>query len=277
MVSGSAIQQGTLGNGKLVTLHKALSIIPTHPLALHLVASGEFSSARIARPIVHLLRSHHLISDPTIARLVPSSDENEPVTRVGYPYGSDPDWIAFVRGALLAYSQPAGGSLENTSPTVVVVSSGPHWHFNHFAHVAAEDADDAMLAGYGGMVDSVIGALPNDVNLRLIVRATNPVADTCSADASQRPSTSSTHEPNLIPPPIRYNYHLFPHFDELWRAAIEGYGRRHATRVEMLDDGPMMGKRLEAKKGPTKGDCLHFCIPALYETARILMEHVLST
>lgn len=274
MVQGSAIQQGTLGNGKLVTLHKAISLVPTHPLALELVESGEFSSERIARPIVHLLRSHHLISDPTISRLVPSSDANELVTRVGYPYGSDPDWIAFVRGALKAYPQPASGSLENSSPTVVVVSSGPHWHFNHFAHVAAEDADDAMLAGYEGMVNNVVSSLPNDANLHVVVHATNPVADACSADASQRPSTSSTHEPNFIPAPLRYNYHLFPLYDGLWRAAIERYGTR-ATRVEMLDDGHMMGKRLEAKKGPTKGDCLHFCIPALYETSRILMQHIL--
>lgn len=225
-----------------------------------------------------MIRSHHLVSDEEIGRLVPSSRADVAnVSRVGYTYGSDPDWISIVRKAMDQCDEDGGekGERECESPTVVVVNSGPHWHPNHFDPVDVVDLDMSMTTGYRGMVKSVLEGIPDDENLHFIVHLSNPVADRCSEGLSP-PDTSSTLSP--LPPPTlsRYNYRLFTLFDEYWKDAIDEYRSPvRRTRISILDDRAMMSRRSEAKKGPTGGDCLHYCIPALHETARILLQYIL--
>jgi hypothetical protein len=222
-----------------------------------------------------MIRSHHLVSDEELGRLVPSSHPDVAnVSRVGYTYGSDPDWISIVEDAIKGCDGNGGerGSKECTSRTVVVVNSGPHWHPNHFDPVDVADLDVSMNVGYSGMVKNVMERLPDDEKLHLIVHLSNAVEDQCSQDPSPA-DTSSTLLP--LPDPIltRYNYRLFPLFDEYWKDAIDSY--RSLTRISILDDRAMMSRRSEAKKSPTGGDCLHYCIPALHETARIVLQYIL--
>lgn len=346
LIEGSQVLGSTLPNGNSINLHKILTLHPKHFLFQHFLEdTREFSRKRLERPLVQFFRSHHLLSDDDLSNiltpsfssstLTPSSPSNEidskpqfhqleveveneneveQVKRIGYPWGSDPDFISFLYDkVLLSYrvlpSDYEIGSLENSNPTVLILNSGPHWHTSHFTSIPPiistsftstsssssnnndlagnldtellseeEEETNPILIGYRKMVHQILSTLPDSSNLHTIIRNSNPVSSSCSSLPSS-PSLTSTNIIEQIQTGGRYNYDLFPKFDQIWRDALDqnvGLYRRNGMkrrgRVEIWNDWNMMSKRMEAKKGPSKGDCLHFCIMALYESARILLQ-----
>lgn len=275
-----------------MNLEKALYLRRAHPFFSEFQNSGEFSTTRLSKPLVHFFRSHHLLSDDEVAQVFTTNSDSgdqeavrPEVKRSGYPWGSDSDYHTFISATLASYlSSAAGphvGSREYTTPTTLILNTGPHWHTSHFANLDSRTPGNiTMLAAYERMANLVISRLPISPLLHTIIKNNNPVSFTCSS-AVAPPDLTSTHEITPINTGQRYNYDLFPHFDQIWRDAIS---RRHQQTsiernggiLEMWDNWSMMSKRMEAKKGPKVGDCLHYCVPALYESARILMQYLMD-
>lgn len=283
LVSFKTILMGDLTGTHKTRLHQTLTLVPSHPLYTQFLESNEFSAERLARPLVQHFRADQLLSDPELALIIPPSDPEGPsVERIGYAYGSDLDWRKFVHQTLAQYDEPppqgTRGTQENTRKTVVMVSTGPHWHERHFTNVELSDLATTMIVAYEAMVHRIFSTIPDDPHLHFIVHSQHSVPLNCASISS--PDLTSTLVPTTFfvpPPPVRFNHALFPQFNEMFRRGVEEYvGKKgRLTVAEVFDDVAMMGKRQEAMRAPVKMDCLHFCLPARHETLRILMQHIM--
>lgn len=186
LVSFKTILMGDLTGTHKTRLHQTLTLVPSHPLYTQFLESNEFSAERLARPLVQHFRADQLLSDPELALIIPPSDPEGPsVERIGYAYGSDLDWRKFVHQTLAQYDEPppqgTRGTQENTRKTVVMVSTGPHWHERHFTNVELSDLATTMIVAYEAMVHRIFSTIPDDPHLHFIVHSQHSVPLNCAS------------------------------------------------------------------------------------------------
>lgn len=209
--------------------------------SLHLSPSNEaYSSAhqvgsdpfeRLKRPLLTLHSTRHLVDNQTIANLVRSSEPGAVVSQAQtaqhWPYERDGDWWSSLEAAV-ARGEAGQGD------TVVVISTGPHWHRLKFVHVPDSTlGDETILDSMQKLADYTLLRLPSSTHLHVIFKGNNPAMGDCSTDLDLGPLTASSENAPAVDTGARYNYDLFPKFDEIWRSAINEYKGR--ARVEFLD------------------------------------------
>jgi hypothetical protein len=93
-----------------------------------LLATGNYSAARLEQPLAHSIRSHFLLSQEEVRDIVPGDN----VTTSFFVWGNDPDYMAVLQEIGMAYEQESAaehdqdGSADRLD-TLVVFNSGPHW------------------------------------------------------------------------------------------------------------------------------------------------------
>eukprot|EP01040_Poterioochromonas_malhamensis_P004937 gene4937-5296_t len=139
------------------------------------------------------------------------------------------------------------------SPTFIIVGVGPHYH--------RLDAYNASLVE--AMKDLRTLHQPNSPNasLHIIWRSINFPHQHCDS------YDSPTHLPHhFVPDNTRYDWNLFPVYDELARYYAGIYG------IPFLDMFPL---KLRPDSHPAGGDCLHYCTPGPLNIIGNMMLHYL--
>ncbi|KAL8277455.1 hypothetical protein RQP46_010177 [Phenoliferia psychrophenolica] len=181
---------------------------PTNIFYSTLLESGSFSAARLAKPVVSLCTSYHLVSNEILIEMINKHGGNSTTGRSmkRYPWGSDEDFVPPVQAALEDYSGEGGatrGRDEATARTVIILGTGPHWSMERFD--APQDARFAERL-YESVVNYVVDRIHTlpfaEKHLRIIGRTNPPPMPLNSCTATGQP----LQPPNFVTPGMHWNF-----------------------------------------------------------------------
>jgi hypothetical protein len=124
---------------------------PAHPSVeglRHTFSEADWA-VRLRHPVISFFWTSHLVSDPVLADLLNAAGARNSVgrSRERYPTYKDVEWYGTLAEALVAYAdQP-----EDSPPTVLVLSTGPHWSHKHLDGLP-EDALPVVMRTYQAVV-----------------------------------------------------------------------------------------------------------------------------
>ncbi|KAJ2927342.1 hypothetical protein H1R20_g9758, partial [Candolleomyces eurysporus] len=274
---------------------------PGHPKTLELQKRAGVPDSRMKYPVYSIIEEHMLVHEDDLRYLTGL-------------YGAQPDWEWHLHSMKRAddwgkffkwMTETRPGEEESvTKDTILFLNTGAHWSRGTL-YMLPETGDPVeersiLTQVYRTMVKMVIQRFSEHTRLTILYRATNPGHPSCHLytkpfsdaaealkDEARFLELTDAQATNPVDRKVRrrWDWDMFNTHSQVWRKEIEGLQRERKASIERGEDVrgvkwlfvdlyEMSLQRPDAHGSPGR-DCLHWCLPAVYNEWSRHIYHLL--